>query len=89
MDYPPCFDSPNQYELWRQAAKSIHPTPGHSYCEDCTSEYQHKMINGKRCRFPGTTFVYGTEGIHGSRPLQIVKKLQSGVDEKTLWVRYA
>jgi len=75
-DYPACFDSGAEYGRWVQMARHSPPTPGHSYCEDCTIEYQTNMIKQGRCGFPSTLFinnvgVRSAEAIHkltGRRP---------------------
>jgi hypothetical protein len=77
--YPRCFDSAKQYAVWRQAARSCYPSPGHSYCEDCTPEYQANMIVVYRCEFPGTTFhVKADEGLHGQRSSKEVQRIRNG-----------
>ena len=55
-DYPVCFNSAVEYGLWVQTARQSPPTPGHGYCEDCTEEYQSKMLQQKRCKYPDTIF---------------------------------
>lgn len=75
--FPRCFDSKEQYVLWVAAARSSHPTAGHSYCEDCTPAYQARMISSYRCQFPGTTFhIAADEGIHGRRSFKEIKALR-------------
>lgn len=55
-NYPKCFDSHEQFVLWRQAAR--HASPGQSFiCADCLPEYQAKMIKQKRCVKPLTYFI--------------------------------
>jgi len=55
-DYPVCFNSAVEYGLWVQTARQSPPTPGHGYCEDCTKEYQAKMLEQDRCKYPDTVF---------------------------------
>jgi hypothetical protein len=55
-DYPICFNSGAEYGLWVQTARHSPPTPGHGYCEDCTKEYQAKMLQQDRCKYPDTVF---------------------------------
>ena len=54
--YPKCFQDSKQFQGWVSYARQAHPAPAHSYCEDCTPEYQAKMIMEKRCQYPGTLF---------------------------------
>lgn len=55
-NYPKCFDSYEQFVLWRQAAR--HSNPGQSYiCADCLPDYKNKMINEKRCAKPLAYFI--------------------------------
>ena len=55
MTFPACFDSQAQYDSWREAANVCRPR--HGYCEDCTPEYQARMIETFRCKYPNTVFV--------------------------------
>lgn len=45
--YPACFAGPEQYEGWRQTARSAkdESTP----CDDCTAEYAARMRDEGRC----------------------------------------
>jgi hypothetical protein len=79
--FPRCFDTAHQYAAWKQAARGCYPSPGHSYCEDCTSEFQSIMILGNRCAFPGTTFSIGPDGgLQGKRSLYEVRLIKSGAE---------
>ena len=73
---PLCFDTMKDFKRWVTAARSSHPHPAHSYCEDCTAEYRDRMIIEGRCGHPQTKFkrVYGE--LVGRRPLTEVKKLR-------------
>jgi hypothetical protein len=55
-NYPKCFDSQEQYILWRQAARQSSPGQSH-ICTDCTPEYQKKMVSDKRCAKPLAYFI--------------------------------
>ena len=55
-NYPACFDSQEQFVLWRNAARQV--SPGQSYiCADCLPEYRDKMVQQKRCAKPLTYFI--------------------------------
>lgn len=55
-NYPACFDSFEQFKLWREAAR--HASPGQSYiCADCLPDYQKRMIAEKRCAKPLAHFI--------------------------------
>jgi len=64
---PLCFSSGKQYWLWREAARFSQPEPHHEWCEDCMLEYQTKMINEGRCKFPGTIFVSAGSNQHSKK----------------------
>lgn len=50
-----CFESFEQFKLWKDAARMA--PPGNSgYCTDCTPDYQNRMIKDGRCEFPDTRF---------------------------------
>jgi len=56
MEYPACFDSFEQFRLWKEAARAA--SPGGSYiCSDCTPKYKEDMIKQKRCAKPLTRFI--------------------------------
>jgi len=66
--YPLCFDSRNQYELWKLAGLT---TGGVSsgICTDCTPEYQTEMLLQERCTDPTIKFGIDDDGlIFGYRP---------------------
>ena len=73
---PACFNTMKDFKSWVEAARSSHPHPAHSYCEDCTAEYRDKMIIAGRCGHPQTKFkkVYGE--LVGRRPVTEIKKLR-------------
>lgn len=54
--HPKCFDDAKQFTGWVSYARLAKPAPAHSFCEDCTPEFQSKMILEKRCMYPGTLF---------------------------------
>ena len=54
--YPKCFEDAKQYQGWMSYARQAPPAPAHSFCEDCSPEFQAKMIMEKRCMYPGTLF---------------------------------
>jgi hypothetical protein len=54
--FPKCFESEKQFQGWVSYARQAKPARAHSWCEDCTPEYQAKMITEKRCMYPGTLF---------------------------------
>jgi len=55
-NYPKCFDSQEQFKMWREASKQV--SPGNSYiCADCLPEYQKQMIIEKRCAKPLAYFI--------------------------------
>jgi hypothetical protein len=54
--FPKCFSDDKQFTGWVTYARQAPPAPAHSFCEDCTPEYQGKMIQAKRCMYPGTLF---------------------------------
>ena len=53
---PNCFENAKQFAGWVAYARMSQPAPAHSYCEDCTPDFQAKMIREKRCQYPGTLF---------------------------------
>lgn len=63
MTSPACFESQSQYDAWREAANVCRPR--HGYCEDCTPEYQARMIETSRCKYPNTVFVGTGMGMVG------------------------
>lgn len=56
MIRPMCFDSDEQFKLWRSAAKISHPG-GSWICSDCTPEYHARMVKEYRCEQPLTRFI--------------------------------
>ena len=65
---PKCFDTAKQFTGWVAAARMSKPIPAHSYCEDCTPEYQAKMIVEGRCMYPGTLFHRSSADMKGQKP---------------------
>lgn len=56
MIRPACFDSDEQFKLWRSAARIAHPG-GSWICSDCTPEYHAKMVAAHRCEKPLARFI--------------------------------
>lgn len=56
MKYPACFDSAQQYREWKELARLSKVSPTNSYCNDCTPEYQSRMIVEGRCGYPTVRF---------------------------------
>jgi len=73
---PKCFDTAKQFKGWVDAARMSHPAPAHSYCEDCTPDFQAKMIRDKRCQYPGTLFHKSEGGWVGRRSVVEVAKIK-------------
>jgi hypothetical protein len=73
---PKCFDTLKQYKGWVAAARMSQPTPTHSYCEDCTPDFQAKMIREMRCQYPGTLFHKAEGGWVGRRSFVEVSKIK-------------
>lgn len=70
VSFPPCFESPKQYRLWRAEADVSARAMGErellercGHCLDCTPEYQHRMKAEARCLHPETRFVRGEDGL--------------------------
>jgi len=49
---PACFDSKQQYILWRDKAIEEPPLGDNWICEDCTKKYQNRMVKEGRCCYP-------------------------------------
>ena len=73
---PKCFDTAKQFTGWVAAARMSKPIPAHSYCEDCTPDFQAKMIREKRCQYPGTLFHKAEGGWVGRRSFVEVSKIK-------------
>ena len=61
LNKPSCFDSRDQYLAWWALIRDSVRTNGKKvplihFCQDCTLAYQHKMVEEKRCEYPGTIF---------------------------------
>lgn len=69
MTFPACFESQSQYDAWREAANVCRPR--HGYCEDCTPEYQSRMLWESRCKYPRTEFVFHTARATAYTPEQV------------------
>ena len=69
IDFPPCFDSPEQFCLWVRIAELAGPAhfvnPTKKYCHDCTPEYQREMVSEGRCRHSSVWFVHIDGGVEG------------------------
>jgi len=66
--YPKCFEDAKQYQGWMSYARQAPPAPAHSFCEDCSPEYQAKMIVEGRCMYPGTLFHRSSADMKGQKP---------------------
>jgi len=73
---PKCFDTAKQFTGWVAAARMSHPAPAHSYCEDCTPDFQAKMIRENRCQYPGTLFHKSEGGWVGRRSVLEVARIR-------------
>jgi len=67
---PPCFE-PVQWHQWRMPLPGARLPRPHSFCDDCTPDYQAKMLAAMRCLHPETVFIRDADGfISGHRPPQ-------------------
>lgn len=65
---PSCF-TVEDWHRWHGQSRMQHTPKPHSPCEDCTPEYQAKMIAANRCDHPHVTFSTDTHGfVCGSNP---------------------
>lgn len=84
MNYPTCFNDPQEFKDWVRYARQSKPPALDSFCTDCTPEYRDKMIAENRCQFSDTIFVLITTkvGNHtetelvGRRSRKNIKKLR-------------
>jgi hypothetical protein len=60
MRYPACFDSEEQYLSWVHAARAAQFKINH--CNDCTPQYQSRMIQQHRCEHPEVRFETDEDG---------------------------
>lgn len=68
--YPLC-STKKQYNLWKDVAKQYRPNPKNGFCEDCTKEYQKKMIAEQRCENPHVWFCKDEDGFeHGTSKIK-------------------
>lgn len=56
-----------QYDEWHIAARS-HPPKKGGFCEDCTKEYQAKMIECGKCENPDVVFINHHGDLIGIKP---------------------
>ena len=64
---PSCF-TPDQWREWHSAARYAMPDKKSTYCQDCTPEYQARMILENRCAHKCVTFkIMPDEGLCGVR----------------------
>lgn len=54
----PFCTTKEQYALWKRATAGCQPNGGVGFCEDCTPEYQRRMIRDKACENPGIRFFW-------------------------------
>jgi hypothetical protein len=47
--FPACFNSKKQYREWKLLSMKSCTHRYVSFCEDCTLDYQAKMVNERRC----------------------------------------
>ena len=63
--------TPKQFAVWKQAARQHRPHPKVGFCEDCTKEYQTRMIAEGRCENPHVWFCIDEDGFeHGTIKLR-------------------
>lgn len=65
---PVCFDD---VEQWREYQKAWRLSKGNTkinYCNDCTPEFQHRMVVEQRCAHPRTNFEVKGGELIGVRP---------------------
>lgn len=77
---PACF-TPEQWELWRSAARQAISGFGRpkNFCEDCTPAYQAEMMAANRCQHPGTTYKRDADGfLCGVRPQELREDAAKG-----------
>jgi hypothetical protein len=53
---PLCFQSAEQYALWKQAEAAAKQYSKAEHCVDCQPAYQAKMLAAGRCEHPETRF---------------------------------
>jgi hypothetical protein len=59
--------TPKQFLTWRDAARQLKPHPRVGFCEDCTKEYQEKMLEEGKCDNPHVWFCVDEDGFeHGT-----------------------
>ena len=73
---PHCFEDAKQFAGWVAYARMSQPAPAHSYCEDCTPDFQAQMIRQKRCQYPGTLFHKVEGGWVGRRSVLEVARIR-------------
>jgi hypothetical protein len=56
MEYPPCFDSEEQFELYVDLLRDTEEDEK-NFCLDCNPDYRHAMISLGRCIRPKAIFV--------------------------------
>lgn len=54
--------TPQQFALWKEAARMCRPSPRVGFCEDCTKEYQERMVAENRCENPHVWFCVDEDG---------------------------
>lgn len=59
--------TPQQFLLWRDAARMHRPHARVGFCEDCTKQYQEQMIAEGKCENPHVWFCKDEDGFeHGT-----------------------
>lgn len=56
-DYPSCFNSVDDYLVWKYLAlKTVKKKLADNICMDCSPEYKREMVKQGRCQHPETKF---------------------------------
>lgn len=78
-DWPACTSS-QDYKAWREFAKRA--VPRYNFCEDCTAEYQARMVREMRCENPHVRFGKDADGfVSGYSPSRHHEKSKEAADE--------
>jgi hypothetical protein len=63
---PSCATA-EQFIRWKEVARTCRPYSRAGFCEDCTKNYQEKMIKEGRCENPHVWFCQDEDGFeHGT-----------------------
>ena len=77
MNYPPCFESADQFTDWKKFARASAFDSAASVCADCTPEYKDRMMKEDRCSEPRVTFVMFHGELIGELPIDRIKQITS------------